>query len=320
MNNLRLALRMLGRDWRAGELNVLVAALVLAVASVGTVTLFADRVKGALTHEANLLLGADVLITGDRPLPSTFAQEAARRGLRTSPAIRFNSMVQRSRAGAADTGSPAVLADVKAVASGYPLRGTIVLADPQQPSGTPVRRIPARGEAWPDTRLAAHLGVKVGDAIALGDATLRVGAIVQQECCHHAEGAFQLDPDDHDIEAVLTRIGFSFLHFLCSLNKASSLRIVIAIADRMPEIGKAFYETGPMVGIRRVQAYLEAQVKAGILDIEDCEIAAAQFLDSCQSTLFKPVLFNFGPPPSEDRIGHVVGMAVRMFLAAYRVK
>jgi len=146
------------------------------------------------------------------------------------------------------------------------------------------------------------------------------GAIVQQECCHHAEGAFQLDPDDHDVETVLTRIGFSFLHFLCSLNKASSLRIVIAIADRMPEIGKAFYETGPMVGIRRVQAYLEAQVKAGILDIEDCEIAAAQFLDSCQSTLFKPVLFNFGPPPSEDRIGHVVGMAVRMFLAAYRVK
>ena len=146
------------------------------------------------------------------------------------------------------------------------------------------------------------------------------GAIVQQECCHHAEGAFQLDPDDHDVETVLTHIGFSFLHFLCSLNKASSLRIVIAIADRMPEIGKAFYETGPMVGIRRVQAYLEAQVKAGILAIDDCEIAAAQFLDSCQSTLFKPVLFNFGPPPSEQRIGHVVGVAVRMFLAAYRVK
>ena len=146
------------------------------------------------------------------------------------------------------------------------------------------------------------------------------GAIVQQECCHHAEGAFQLDPNDHDVETVLTSIGFGFLHFLCSLNKASSLRIVIAIADRMPEIGKTFYETGPMVGIRRVQAYLEAQVKAGILVIDDCEIAAAQFLDSCQSTLFKPVLFNFGPPPSEERIGHVVGMAVRMFLAAYRVK
>ena len=59
MNTPRLALRMLGRDWRAGELTVLVAALVLAVASVGTVAFFADRVKTALTRQANLLLGAD---------------------------------------------------------------------------------------------------------------------------------------------------------------------------------------------------------------------------------------------------------------------
>ena len=69
MNTLRLALRMLLRDWRAGELRVLLFALVLAVASVGTVGFFAERVKGALTRQANLLLGADVLISGDRPLP-----------------------------------------------------------------------------------------------------------------------------------------------------------------------------------------------------------------------------------------------------------
>jgi len=62
LNTVRLALRMLVRDWRAGELNVLLAALVLAVASVGTVAFFADRVKGALTREANILLGADVLV------------------------------------------------------------------------------------------------------------------------------------------------------------------------------------------------------------------------------------------------------------------
>ena len=55
MNTLRLALRLLRRDWRAGELRVLIAALVLAVASVGTVGFFTDRVKGALTRQANLL-------------------------------------------------------------------------------------------------------------------------------------------------------------------------------------------------------------------------------------------------------------------------
>ena len=145
-------------------------------------------------------------------------------------------------------------------------------------------------------------------------------AIVREECWSHAESTFKLDPADHDVEKVLTELGVQYLHFLCNTNKASTLRTVIAIADRMPEIGKAFYETGPKQGIGRVAAYLEAQVKAGILAIDDCEVAACQFLDASQSTLFKPVLFNFEPPPSEERIRTVVGMAVRMFLAAYQVK
>ena len=90
---LRLALRMLVRDWRAGELTVLAAALVLAVASMGTVGFFADRVKTALTLQANLLLGADVVISSDRPLPEALAADAAKRGLLTVPVVRFNSMV-----------------------------------------------------------------------------------------------------------------------------------------------------------------------------------------------------------------------------------
>jgi AcrR family transcriptional regulator len=143
-------------------------------------------------------------------------------------------------------------------------------------------------------------------------------AIVAQECCTHAEGAFQLDENDHDVEAVLTRIGWEYLNFLCSEEKASSLRIVIAIADRMPEIGKAFYETGPANGIARLASYLDAQVRAGVLAIDDCELAAAQFLDACQAMVFKPILFNFAPAPPPERIRHVVAAAVRMFLCAYQ--
>src|SRR5512143_3520344 len=90
MATFRLALRMLSRDWRAGELGVLIAALLLAVASVGTVGFFADRVKTALSRQANLLLGADVVITGDRPLPDAYADEAKRRGLAVTPVLKFN--------------------------------------------------------------------------------------------------------------------------------------------------------------------------------------------------------------------------------------
>jgi AcrR family transcriptional regulator len=143
-------------------------------------------------------------------------------------------------------------------------------------------------------------------------------AIVHEQCQAQAEGLFDLSPADGDVEAVLTRLGIGLVNFLCQPGKASPLRTVIAIADRMPEIGKQFYEAGPACGIAMLASYIKTQVDAGTLQVEDCEVAAAQFIDACQSTLFKPVLFNFAPPPPLERIEHVVRIAVRTFLAAYR--
>src|SRR5262249_496688 len=105
----------------------------------------------------------------------------------------------------------------------------------------------------------------------------------------------------------------------CRPEKASTARTVIAIAERMPEIGKSFYETGPAQGIKLLASYLRDQTKAGVLAVNDCEVAAAQFIDSCQSTFFKPMIFNFGEPPNQERIRHVVDIAVKTFLAAYQV-
>jgi putative ABC transport system permease protein len=177
VNTLRLALRLVGRDWRAGELRVLIAALILAVASVGTVGFFADRVKLALTEQANLLLGADLMISGDRPLPDTFTREAERRGLAALPVIRFNSMVQAAAPGA----DGAVLSDVKAVTAGYPLRGAITVPDAALPEGRPVTGVPKRGEVWIDARLAQRLGASVGTKLAVGETTLTVTTIFAQE-------------------------------------------------------------------------------------------------------------------------------------------
>jgi AcrR family transcriptional regulator len=143
-------------------------------------------------------------------------------------------------------------------------------------------------------------------------------AIVEEECHAQAEQVFALDSGDHNVDAVLLRLGEDFVRFLCSPTRVSPLRTVISIADRMPELGKRFYETGPASGIARVARYLEDQVAAGILVVPDCELAAAQFLDSCQSTTFKPLLFNSAEPPSDERIDCVVGRAVRTFLAAYQ--
>jgi len=144
-------------------------------------------------------------------------------------------------------------------------------------------------------------------------------AIVEQECDAQAEGIFDLDPNDHDVKAVLTRLGVAYVKFLCRPEKASAVRTVIAIADRMPDIGRRFYESGPAVGIARLAAYISAQVAAGVLAVEDCEVAAAQFMESSHAMLFKPIVFNFAPAPSQEQIERMVRIAVSTFLAAYRV-
>ena len=143
-------------------------------------------------------------------------------------------------------------------------------------------------------------------------------AIATEECTRQAEQVFSLDPADHDVEAVLTRLGCAYFGLLSRPAAMPALRTVISIAERMPEVGRKFYEAGPARGIATLRAYLESQVAAGILAVEDCELAAAQFLDSCQSTWFKQLLFNFADPPSDARVAQIVGAAVHTFMAAYR--
>ena len=94
----------------------------------------------------------------------------------------------------------------------------------------------------------------------------------------------------------------------------------IAIADRMPELGAKFYRAGPALGISSLKAYLEAQIAAGVLKPHDSEVVAAQFIDSCLSLTFKPMLFNFAGPPNDGQIKRVVRSAVHAFTAAYKVR
>jgi AcrR family transcriptional regulator len=145
-------------------------------------------------------------------------------------------------------------------------------------------------------------------------------AIVEKECLLQAEGIFTFDVSDPDAAATLTRVGVAFAQKLCEPSRQASLRAVIAIADRMPNLGRIFYEAGPAVGLAKMRAYLEAQVAAGRLVIDDCEVAAAQFIETCKAALFLPVLFNFAPPPPLERIEYVVGVAVKAFMAAYGKK
>ncbi len=171
MNSMRLSLNLLRRDWRAGEWRVLLIALVLAVGSISTVGLFADRVRMALQQEATSLIGADLRITSTRPLPKEFREAAVQRGLRTMESDAFPSMV----AGKNEN----VLADIMSVEQGYPLRGRIIIDDgAEHVVKNENSTIPARGTLWAGERLMQRLGLQLGDEVSIGNLHLKVAARV----------------------------------------------------------------------------------------------------------------------------------------------
>jgi putative ABC transport system permease protein len=171
--DIALALRLLARDWRAGELTLVAVAVVVAVASVTTVGFFADRVHQALSRQANQLLGADLVISGDRPVDPALAAEAERRGLQVSRMLRFPSM--------ASGGSQSVLSEIKVVTAGYPLRGELRIADAQHGADRRATAIPQPGTAWVDERLLARLQLKVGDSVGIGNSRLPIAQVITQE-------------------------------------------------------------------------------------------------------------------------------------------
>jgi hypothetical protein len=88
----------------------------------------------------------------------------------------------------------------------------------------------------------------------------------------------------------------------------------------MPDVGRRYYERVLENTINRLAAYLDARVKVGELLIDDCHLAASQFMLMCQASLFLPFIFQAAPPPSPERVKVVIDSATRLFLAAYQVE
>jgi len=132
-----------------------------------------------------------------------------------------------------------------------------------------------------------------------------------------AEVLFKLDPDDPNVRAVLSNLGHSYLRRMGTPEHISSIRMVIGAAEKFPRLGQAFYEAGPCQGAARLKAYLDRQVEAGRLSIEDTGVAAQHFLDLCASGLMRRMLFAVGGVPTDDEIRKNVENAIRVFFAAY---
>jgi putative ABC transport system permease protein len=172
----RLAWCLLGRQWQAGELRLVLAATLLAALLSTLIAAVGDRLEKAFVLRAAEMLGADLVLSGSQaPATDTLAR-AQRHGVSASRALDFNTMVAAPGAGEDD---PVLLTAARAVEGNYPLRGALqVLQD-----GVPVTvaEPPQRGEVWVEKRVAEELGLGIGDRIEVGLLPLTISAIAALE-------------------------------------------------------------------------------------------------------------------------------------------
>ena len=174
--NVRLILRLVARDWRAGELRLLLAALLVAVGTVSAITFFVDRLHQALLAESTSFLAADRVLSGSQPIPDSFRDGAISQGLVISDTLLFPSMVYAETSAARNQ-----LVSVKAVSETYPLRGTLRIADEPFATDRPTESLPQRGEVWLDSRLFPSLGVALGDFVQVGYEKLKISRVLTSE-------------------------------------------------------------------------------------------------------------------------------------------
>ena len=168
--------------------------------------------------------------------------------------------------------------------------------------------------------IARAAGVSKGTLyVYFADKNRLFEAIVEEEALEKGQVAFNFDPR-RDVPTTLREFGDAYIAMICRPGGGSAIRTVMAIAERMPDVGKRYYERVLEKTINLLADYLEAHVKQGELVIDDCQLAASQFMLMCQASLFLPFIFQAAPPPSTARIKEVIDSATRMFLAAYQAK
>ena len=163
-----LPLRLALRDLRGGlgGLRLLALCLFLGVAALAGVGSLSASIVSALAERGQEILGGDVQV-------SMAQREAAPDELAAFKAMGAVSHVSRMRAMAARVdGSESMLVELKGVDEAYPFYGRLRFSAGARPRGR---------EAAVAPELADRLRVRVGDSIRVGEAELKVAALIAEE-------------------------------------------------------------------------------------------------------------------------------------------
>ena len=170
-------LRLLWRDWRGGELGILAAAIITAVAIVTGISLFTERLQQGINAQSTHFLAADRVLTSSRPVDEEWLAYATGLGLEQARVMRFQSVVYAG----ADADAAMQLVSINAVSDAYPLRGEVELSDRPFVAGVKSQEAPAAGSVWVDSRLLPMLDLSIGDTLYVGEAPLIIRKVIVSE-------------------------------------------------------------------------------------------------------------------------------------------
>jgi len=170
---MKLALKILLRELRNGDILTLALAMVLSVATVTGISLFIDRLQSSFELQSATLLAADRVVRSPNELPMEWQLKAQSSGLSVANRAWFSTMVF--------TEAGLQLSQVSAVTEAYPLRGEYLIDKALFGVGYATPNSPAQGEVWVSSRLASLLEVDIGDDIQIGEADFSVTAYLVRD-------------------------------------------------------------------------------------------------------------------------------------------
>lgn len=142
-------------------------------------------------------------------------------------------------------------------------------------------------------------------------------AYVQRSCIFHRGEITDLLLEDGDARDVLTRFAKGYVRAFTAEPALQNWRVISAESNKSPEIGRLFYEAGPLAGARILSAYIEKAQARGDLKVADIMVAAHHFTSLIHGRMIKARLLNYMPEPTEAEIDAEVEAAMFVFFAAY---
>jgi putative ABC transport system permease protein len=270
MNRLPLAMRLLWRDGRSGELTILVLALVIAVTSSTAISLFADRLQATMNQQAADFMAADLVITSSSVLPRKWHDKADALSLKQANTIEFASVLIEN--------DELLLSGLKAVSDNYPLRGHLKTTATLKRDETVVYSGPEKGTAWVDARVLTSLKLTVGEQLHVGELALRISRVLTYEP-DKSGNIYSLSPrvmiHSADLPATgIVQPGSQVRYFFQFAGEAAKIKQytawvddklnpsqrLIDIHENRPEIGTALQRAERYLGLSSILVILIAGV------------------------------------------------------------